>query len=404
MNLGDYLEDQKADGILQGEGRFTIEAAKARIKQARFQFAHSSHFLLKIFQSLVQTDAETLSWTFDRKRTILQISPSTTIPDFEPASVLKHMTTLEQSAQPVRSLLVGLIAALADEPRHVVWSRRDSGGTQILTLQGNAVAIKESAESGPLLYRFEIERIPRTIFNSVTGVDHALITQRCALAKQQVLLDGLPLHGGLMPARTAAWHKSKSSGFYLYQEFNLNGDGEFKVALPSLDRFEYDSALQLYSRLGKVQDSASTLTWSVNQTSTASINRCDSVFALPLSLSGPDLVITVVNGVTSEPVEICKDGLGATFLIGAEGLTYDVSGLKPVQDEALEKKLAGCKVRIKKAIPRLLEALEQTQVPTLDVQSRRGLLLSLFGQNDTTNAQALTDATLQRLRYLSVSL
>ncbi|MCA9777846.1 MAG: hypothetical protein KC800_14055 [Candidatus Eremiobacteraeota bacterium] len=402
--MGEYLEDQRAEGTSKGEGSFTIEAARARIKQARFQFVDSSHFLLKIFQSLVQTEPNSLAWTFDRKRTILEASPKRLYPQLEPTLLLQQMRGAEDSAEPARSLQIGLVAALAKDPTHVVWSRRNESGTQILTLRGSKVEVKESTKSGPPLYRFEVEETPKTRFTNATAAEHALVAERCAFAKQLVTIDGFPLYGGLRPARTAAWHKNLSTGYYLFQRFDLDPDGGFKVALPAIDKFRHDSALRLYSRATDLRNSASTLTWRVDGEIEGSTSSCRSVSALPLSLTGPDLVVAIVDGVSSEAVEVERDGIGALFLVEGRGLTFDASGLKPVRDDALEKKLETLRGRVKESIPTLIRRIEQEGLPALEVMSRRSLFLHLVGRGGPNESEALTQSTLQRLRYLSTSL
>jgi len=216
--IGELIGELRGEGVVDSEGRFTLDPAKAREKMRRFQLADPRRYVLELVQAAhlrgatkidVRIDADDMWMRFDgRPFTADELSNlyASLFADGEENDDLRAL----------RQLALGVNAAMGMEPRR---ARVESGDVSLELRLEDADAIAErggdsDGDGGSMTLVHVKQRLrPRVFldfFRRLVGLlgEERHLTERCAYAGIEITLNGETVADGrreIPQAMTSVW-------------------------------------------------------------------------------------------------------------------------------------------------------------------------------------------------------
>ncbi len=171
--------------------------------------------------------------------------------------------------------------------------------------------------------------------------EHTVVQARCGFGSLQTRLDCRPLRSGFGPHQGDDWHAEISRPYFLMKSYR--GEGPLRLKAPENDqRVERDGLW--VSRANKLPRHQPTPTWIVDTGQIALHDAiqgetigCALAGAFSLALQGPATLTIVRHGVAVETKVVEAGGAGARAIAWADGLHFDLSGFRVVENEAYEE-------------------------------------------------------------------
>jgi hypothetical protein len=205
--LNDLLDDLRAEGEVDSQGRFTLDRAEARAKLQKFQLADARRYVLELVQAAVLRGATKIAFDIDADDMRMRFDGQV----FTPAELDDLWGSIfadgdSRELRGVRQLALGLNAALGIKPKRIVVR---SGATQVRLQPGRDDELTpiEPAIAETTIHvqrRFELVLIVEFLRNLTGRLDEEVyLRERCSHAAIPITLDGKLITQGLVVADAA---------------------------------------------------------------------------------------------------------------------------------------------------------------------------------------------------------
>jgi len=360
LQVEDLLAELTSEAQLQSTGRFTVDVSKAKEKLAQFQFQDPFCYILKLVQATVAAGGD--SFLFQSGSTELKAAlVGVTFSAFELEnllySLLQESSEMEVSPS-LRHLAVAVNAAVGTRASQITLKSWDgNSGIQVTWTSGGQRSSpwQPSQGQGPQT-RFELKRLAgdvlsdvyqkvanRDILSMVTGRregmdrEQALIYDHCAFCPIPIKINGKDCPGYDLgaPPDVGLWASLMSK---------LNSEGHKVEPKHHL--------LELYfpcDKMGLAGPRKTFTKWAGNR---APGKTYSAILAMPARITGPTLVVPVLDGVSLQVQRIQWPGPASIFYLDAHGLTLDLTEVMLVRNEA-------ALARFNDYAQKLLDAAEQ---------------------------------------------
>ncbi|MBI3927979.1 MAG: hypothetical protein HY319_20725 [Armatimonadetes bacterium] len=356
-SLEEYLQEQRAQGRLDSQGRFTIDLSLAVEKLRQYQLADPSFYVLKVIQAGVSGGAEAVEVRL--RGAEVEVLARGVRPEM--LRLGRLMACLERPQEfshlPEGHLVVGLNAALSLKPELLEWLQWNGESGSVLTVCPDYQELREveraPARDGKPVFRFRMrkggagflaglrERLRRN------SAEHQAVMRRCGYSSVPVTLDGVRVRTwGTEPVPRAAWNTYYPHEFRLAERLVVSS-GQPALELPA-------RSCEIRFHRGRLVGRAGTLAFPEvflldvvppdggSENGGRDLPRhllCRAGISLPLALRGPGQVILVKAGVALDPVEVDLGCPGALAVLPGDGVETDLSQFQPRYDSELEERL-----------------------------------------------------------------
>lgn len=337
MDIEHFLGVEKAAGKVDSEGVFTIDLAKARRKLGKFQFNDPSFYLLKIVQAAVSGGATKVDLRTTRSSLTLCFDSPSPIGELQ-TMLSAFANPLEAPQGPLRYLAMGFNASLVSDPKEVQLAWWTEGEGSALTAIGeeltvtNAPPRPNNAPVGGHLTLFTVLKEKTAWLTAgATAAEVTTVRKFCGYAPVEVRIDGRRLEDCLPKAESAPWLATFSEPFHLVERAQADATGGISVARPSLKKRQLGES-------GWIRKTRKAETFCVQPVAdNSSPVRCRSAYSLPLALRGRDRIKLICDGIQVASVSVCENGAGASAVMTADHLSFDVSGFGLIRDEKFDE-------------------------------------------------------------------
>lgn len=197
--LSELAAALRADGVLDSEGRFTLDRAEARAKMQKFQLADARRYVLELVQAALLRGASALEFHVDADDMILRFDGRVfTAAELDDLWGSLFAEGEGRELRGLRQLALGLNAALALLPRQITV---ESGAHRLL-IRPDADDALAPAEPRPdtLVHVRQRPRLGLVLdfFRDLRGriPEEIHLRERCLHAAARITLDGATLAGG----------------------------------------------------------------------------------------------------------------------------------------------------------------------------------------------------------------
>jgi hypothetical protein len=199
--LDELMQELRADGALDSEGRFTLDREQARAKMQKFQLADPRRYVLELVQAAVLRGAETIDFEIDADDMRVRFDGLA----FTPAEIDDLYGSLfgdgnSREIRGVRQLALALNAALGMEPKFV---HLRSGEVELRSRPGERDEIQTHEQAVPGTQIHVRQRVrPRLVLDFLRNLTGRLgeeqyLRDRCLYARAKIVLDGKRISEGL---------------------------------------------------------------------------------------------------------------------------------------------------------------------------------------------------------------
>lgn len=374
MALDDFLEQERTVGKqVSGNSTFTLDPKQVRKQVGTFCKEFRLYPLLRCLQAIIRVSESDLFIRHEKGTWIVSFVWKS-VPEKEAFLALIEVGATQAfddvPNNVTQHLFFGLSAALGQDRYHMMW-RTPKGG---FTINEKELAREGTVTEMYCELHFSLD--PGT-WSKLTGRNqykeiHRELCQRLCYAPVPIHIEREMLHPAAPKAPERPWGKKLKHTPQLAWRF-MKSDDLGRVRAPKLPLDHYNVAekghlwhlirpkagvaLPLSVQLGELSPSepvTSELPSPARRRFEATITGLGDVFApvesaLYLSLEGgrSDWFYPVRDGVLCEPVRITLRRGGMVAVCGSARLRYDLSGLKVIEDERFEAKVAELRVQAK---------------------------------------------------------
>lgn len=338
MDINQFLNSQLEVGEVQSEGEFTISLDKARKKLAEFQLTDPHFYILKIIQAAVACGSGRVDVKL--KRSGVAVHFATASPAFSEKSLMDALAN-PAGATPgtLECLAIGINSSLVGDPQEVTFAWWDGNTGRAVQVKDDVMSIVQVPDQpdnpeGIFLCRFEIVKTGGSWFRSASSDEHAILTTHCQFAAVEIYLDGRALDKTPPKIAAGLGMSDLTEPFHLVERVKPDPAGTLKMELPALKR-------RGRGRSGWLRTGKKTSTFCVQPHLDQSNRKPNSsaYYSLPVGLNGVDTIHLVRHGVRVETIMDHHIGAGATAIMPADHLTFDLSGFKVQRNEAFQELL-----------------------------------------------------------------
>ncbi|MFZ6177913.1 hypothetical protein [Nannocystis pusilla] len=198
--MSDLVEELRAGGEVDSQGRFTLDRAQARAKMQKFQLADARRYVLELVQAAVLRGASKIAFSIDTDDMHMRFDGR----PFTRAELDELWGSLfadgdGEDLRGLRQLALGLNAALGLEPRQIVVR---SGTSQLRMVPGREDGFTELAQPAAettieVEKRLQLEMVVE-FFRDLRGslAEEVYLRERCRHARVSITLDGRPIAFG----------------------------------------------------------------------------------------------------------------------------------------------------------------------------------------------------------------
>lgn len=353
--LDNFLEQLAQGGQFEGEGVFTIDAAKAAMKLSRYRLGDAGGYLLKLVQAGTAAGATRMAFVLSRSE--VKVNLEITRDVFDDAAGLGQSLARQDLVPegPLRHLAIALGAALSVPHTRLAWGVQGADCGQALWLEGNHARwdrLPGHGRSPDLrLCRFQLRRKSswrtRHQEGRVIAREKETLEQRCALAPLELTINGKrlwahhPLGLPVLEERVTAPVDGPALAFpaVSLKEFTTSGDGYWT----NKRRFFRKKTPRLYHQEGEDSERLRLL-WTVS-----GLLRRDGHLHF------------VVDGVVSRPMVVRSLPLDAWLAV--DGVKTDLSGLEVVSGQEVEEVMSELRMRLESMKKEFLKRCEPAEIP-----------------------------------------
>ena len=409
-----FLKNLRERGKHDSEGRFTLDAARARQKQATFALAKPESYLLKFVQAAVAARASRLAITTRRNELLLSIeSEHPNLLQLEPLA--DALFRLPSAPSALRHLAVGLNAASHACGQEIWWQ----GPEGTLALGPDESRRFDDTHSSPrLVLRKRASRLPwprPKLFKS----ELSQLPAACRYAPLEITVDNRPLE------------RPRLGRVFGYGPDKLNLTRPhllYELVLPHPQGLRVDCALDFYSSPEQTASNSNLKLWRDpileepdlpeapipllldGWAPAAAALRAEAVIALPLTGISAAMILPVLDGVCLDPIRRREFGFQSLRLVlDVSELNTDLSEFSLLQDDRLTEKLErvrNCLLKATSHVPPHLvrQALQRAGVDNKSLSSLFSSSLERLelGASPTPTLAGLINLTLADTKvYLS---
>ncbi|MCY0993369.1 hypothetical protein OV203_39900 [Nannocystis sp. ILAH1] len=198
--MNDLVDELRAGGEVDSQGRFTLDRAQARAKMQKFQLADARRYVLELVQAAVLRGASKIAFAIDTDDMHMRFDGR----PFTRGELDELWGSLfadgeGEDLRGLRQLALGLNAALGLEPRQIVVR---SGTWQLRMAPGREDAFTELAHpvaetTIDVEKRLKLEMVVE-FFRDLRGslAEEVYLRERCRHARVSITLDGKPIAHG----------------------------------------------------------------------------------------------------------------------------------------------------------------------------------------------------------------
>lgn len=197
--LSDLVDELRAGGEVDSQGRFTLDRAQARAKMQKFQLADARRYVLELVQAAVLRGATAIAFDIDADDMHMRFDGR----PFTPAELDDLWGSIFADGdgadlRGVRQLALGLNAALGLEPKRIVVR---SGSQQLRLVPGRDEAFEaiDPPVAGTVIHVEQRLRLGLVVqfFRDLRGSlgEEVYLRERCVYARVAITLDGKPITG-----------------------------------------------------------------------------------------------------------------------------------------------------------------------------------------------------------------
>lgn len=209
--IGSLIGELRGEGVVDSEGRFTLDPAKAREKMRRFQLADPRRYVLELVQAAHLRGATAIDFRIDADDMWMRFDGRPFTADELSNLYASLFADGEENddLRALRQLALGVNAAMGMEPRR---ARVESGSVSLELRLDDADAIAEKGEGDGVTVIHVKQRLrPRVFldfFRNLVGIldEERHLTERCAYAGIRITLNGKTIADGRRePAFALSW-------------------------------------------------------------------------------------------------------------------------------------------------------------------------------------------------------
>lgn len=355
-DLDRYLAARRAEGATDSSGAFTLSPEHARKKLGEsFDWTVPGYYLLRLIQAAVRGGATDIVVRLSRRRVQLEFA-GPLVPELLPDRVLSRLIagTLPKTG-PEAHLQPALLAATASDMKRFAYVCLGGPQEDCLLYEDGELRM---ARGTPLpvqghRYCFDFEKsggggygVPRSMTElrhamQATGAEHWALNSRCQACPVPLIVDGRDIAQGLaLRAPEVEWF-SEVGPFFLGA--NATPGRSFRCA-QSLESRERVGLHGIFCGVGPER-------W------------VGDLILLPCALDGPGCINFYSDGVFLESCFQHFDTPGPVIYAPLDGLKTDASGLRVVDDDALQARMGPWAERLESLRGRVLDNVHLLQAP-----------------------------------------
>ncbi len=348
--MDQFLAGQRAEGVAESVGTFTIDGRKARAKMAN-QLADPGAYVLKLVQAAIALRSPEITVKISRLALSLEFSTPavSAICPHEVANSLGRVATLERG--PLRHLAVGVNAAFGPNVDEVHWET-GAGGISL-----SEEGILPTGRTAPG-FRCTIRK-RRPLFPWFRGsfyVDEIeCLSQRCTYVPSRLLLDGRVIYRPIWNRFGYSFESAEVDAPSFPFEYRAQGGNGFWLAYPPGRWYQADT----HQRQRWNQDRKSAMIpsgaavpyviqgWDGQARSKAA----SALVGLPHRTIGAGRIIPILDGVRMQPITGLDLGYpGAQVVLDASHLGTDLSELALIKDRSYEDLVSEARSQVADAL------------------------------------------------------
>lgn len=333
-------------GPVESTGEFTLSPAKAREKLARYLLESTSDCLLRLVQAAVLDQANSISITISRYGFKLLANGATGPAPGELEELNADRLLSDRVSQAVHSLVLAGAEVIYE---------RTTGGLQRITLPSQLLEAKTSNKEEP---RWSVEAtFKRSFFNSlVDGLkDRAAFHRalhRCRFSPVPITLGRRDIIDPYPDRATRPFFQKPIGGclvsrnFSLYERYEIQSGATHEGfrCVPGSERQAFArmpedaTAPTLNGAFGAFKNPSLQAAVLFHETVGGEGGLCRRAIRIPVYLQGDGQLTVIHGGVTLEPVEFNFGCPGVEIIESLGDLKTDLSGLRLVRDDALDRR------------------------------------------------------------------
>ena len=380
-----FIEQQRAAGAFDSSGQFSLDLRKAREKSMHLHEAASGAHALLWVQATNYLKPGYVRLGFESA----EFQGEVPFGWQEFREILKGGERLPKR-QRAFNRAIAACAGLAQEPAQVTYRHHQHGHFHLNLSTGETQQFQTHAQASDGIRVY----FPRQGSAREHAEEVRQLEKRCGFSPSRPRYENRQLveenHEGYRgrPPCQAAWNQYTHSSYLLAMRQWEVAPGHVGILTPSEP-----------SQVPDFHPEHSVFLVENNQQGPA-----EGLVAIPLGLEGPGSVRLIYRGVLVEELEWDLGVPGAWAVVCADGLQTDLSGLKLVHDEALERLLKDLRKNTLDLAQHALAQLDAFQLPAF-CSPQPGLLARLaqwaFPQHTAVDPRACREEIRRRITELS---
>jgi hypothetical protein len=361
--LEDFLEKERTGGeVVGGEATFTLDPNKVRERVAIFSQQNTLYPLYRCLQAIISVcDGDIF---IQRQEKTWEVNFRW--PNCPPGRAFADLLNLGTTAgfdkvghRVAQHLFFGFSAALGTDSYQIEWN---SPNARFVAKDGNLTVLEpDSKEYSQLAFTLESKWWQRLIGQNSVAQIHDELRERLCYSPRPIHLERALIVPAPPQAPEQPWGAKLIQGSDLAWRFiRIPDQNLLTVPYPELDYYRCNKEGQVFHLIGEPESSSLPLsvafhdpgrkTLKKGQTSNLSLSlssRAHSALFLSLETGRQDWLVPVCDGVTTEPVPVNIAGGGIVALTSDQSLSYDLSGLKVIENDAFRDLLSMLKAQSK---------------------------------------------------------
>lgn len=333
---------------MESAGSFTLAIEKARDKLASYTLAKPEDYILKLVQCAVLLGVDELFIELKRTAVLFYFEVSASNHDLAIEKLTEALfSPLEESHRGRSHLSLALCAIAAEQPVELMWGEWGPESSQILSLgHGRSELFRNPPfpRTEPLAAdrRFHLlyfKKPSSSVSLSLTAGESRAVRERCSFAPVPIRLDGRLLEPSLPSSDSLSDPIRQMTSLYL-GALRMEQKPPCRLRWPATDRDPSflsplpDSLHPVCSGLPPA------LITELPETCSLPLNEemyFSALHGVPSYLYGPSQLHYLRDGVLTEPVTAHDAGGGTFSILDGHRLKTDITGLRVVENEMVER-------------------------------------------------------------------
>ena len=362
MALQDYIDQEAAEGVRVAEDlAFTLDPKQVRERVGTFCKENRIYPLLRCLQAIIRVSESDLFIAYESKTWVVRFRWSKGPSQKALSALLADGASAEFDDYPSvvsQHLFFGLSAALGEEQYDIRW--RTPEGTLRFAQDSIKGEPETSDEYSELHFKFQQTWWRNLTTSNPKTVVIEELTKRLCYSPVPIHIQGSKLRAQILQAPERPWLTKLKTGSTLAWRFVAAPPDEASVQPPTatLDNYRSSKNGSLFHQVkenqglleplsvqyedAKTTESASPF-YPAQSSDSSDSPLCQTALFLSIEAGRNDWIFPVRDGLLLEPVKASFSKGGVVALISCQGLNFDLSGLKLVENEAFEERLLALK-------------------------------------------------------------